>query len=47
LHVGESIFIAEGEEDIGAENGGNDCADTVEGLRNVDSNFGVARGTAN
>ena len=46
LHVGQGRFVVEVvEKDIGTEHRGDDCADTVEGLRNVDANFRVSRRT--
>lgn len=47
LHVLQSGFVVKGEEDVGAQDGGNHGADCIEGLGNVDSDFRVLRRPAN
>ena len=43
MHVGQGRIVVEVvEKDIRTEHRGDDCADTVEGLRNVDANFRVS-----
>lgn len=42
LDVLKGDFLIEDEKDIRAEDGGNDGADAIEGLSDVDSDFGVA-----
>lgn len=39
---GSYIILCACEEDIGAQDGADDCTDGVEGLGEVDSDFGVA-----
>lgn len=46
MYVGERRVVTEFEEDIGAQDGGDDGADTVEGLRQVDSDLGIFRWAA-
>lgn len=46
LHVGERLLITKVEEDVGAENRGDDGSNAVEGLRQVDSDLGIFRRTA-
>lgn len=41
LHVLQRLHVVEVEEDVGAQDGGHDRADAIEGLGDVDSNFGV------
>lgn len=46
LHIFQCTLVTKGEEDIGAQDGGNDGADAVEGLGNIDSYLGVSWRTA-
>lgn len=46
LHVRKGGLVVEVEEDIRAHEGGDDGADTVEGLGQVDAHLGVTRRTA-
>lgn len=46
LHIAKRRLVVKGEEHIGPQDGGDHCADAVEGLRDVDSNFGIFWGTA-
>jgi hypothetical protein len=46
LDVLQGALIIEGEEDVGTQYRSNDCTDAVEGLRDVDAEFGVPRRTA-
>lgn len=41
LHVLQRLYVVEVEEDVGAQDGGHDRADAIEGLGDVDSDFGV------
>jgi hypothetical protein len=46
LYVLESLLVTEVEEDVRAKNGGDDGANSVESLGNVDSNLRVLRWAA-
>lgn len=41
LHVLQRLYVVEVEEDVGAQDGGHDRADAIEGLGDVDSDFGI------
>lgn len=41
MHVLQRLDVVEVEEDVGAQDGGHDRADAIEGLGDVDSDFGV------
>lgn len=41
LHVLQRLCVVEVEEDVGAQDGGHDRADAIEGLGDVDSDFGI------
>lgn len=46
LYVVERALVGELEEDVGAEDGRDDGADAIEGLRDVDADLRVARRAA-